>query len=614
MTSLRLALAQINPVVGDFAGNIELIVSAVREARSSGAQLVAVGEMALPGYPVEDLVLRESFIAASRAELARLQQRLLDEQLDDVALIVGTLEADGPVLPQAMGYRGSGGARNSAVLLHRGRIAATHHKHHLPTHGVFDENRHFVPGNRLNVVSLDIEGTGTADADGRLSEENRTVNLSMLICADLWHDSGPLARCVGENIDVLVCINASPYEHHKDQARVAVCRRAAIRTGAIVAYVNLIGGQDELVFDGSSLVVHPDGRVLASAPSFVPHLTVLDLELPAHGIEFDAGDSMSSNEGSEELTITVAHSAATLRAVPRDTIVTPGGAVQLLPEPISDEQQTWQALALGPRDYVHKNGFSSVVLGLSGGIDSAVCATLACDALGSEQVHGVALPSAYSSQHSFDDARELAERTGLTLRVLPINSMVKTFGDELVLEGLAEQNLQARIRAVLLMGISNSEGHLLLSTGNKSESAVGYFTLYGDAAGGFAPLKDVYKTMVWRLAAWRNDLALHRGEQAPIPENSIAKPPSAELSLDQLDSDALPPYDVLDAILRLYIDLDWGREEIVAAGNSPDVVDQVLAMVTTSEYKRRQTPPGPKVSLKAFGRDRRMPVTHRFNG
>jgi len=614
MTKLRLALAQINPIVGDFAGNTELIVDAVRQAHEAGAQLVAVGEMALVGYPVEDLVHRESFIAGSRAAFARLQQRLTDERLDDIALIVGTLDADGAVRPQAMGHRGPVGARNSAVLLHRGQIVATQYKHHLPTHGVFDEDRHFVPGNQLGVVTMDFENMHTERADGQGSGKNCPINLSMLVCADVWYDNGPLARCADEEVDVLICINASPYEHHKDRSRLAVCHRAALRTGAVVAYVNLVGGQDELVFDGSSLVVHPDGRILTHAPPFTPHLTVLDLELPAHGIAPNTADVVLPQELPEQPAISVVRSVTTLRAIPTAPATPPVVSLQLTRKELGEEQQMWQALTVSLRDYVRKNGFSTAVLGVSGGIDSAVCAALACDALGSANVHGVALPSAYSSQHSFDDATDLAVRTGLNLRVLPINNLVKTFSDELPLEGLAAQNLQARIRAVLLMGISNSEGQLLLSTGNKSECAVGYSTLYGDAAGAFAPLKDVYKTMVWRLAQWRNAYARQRGEQPPIPENSIAKPPSAELGLDQLDTDALPPYDVLDAILQLYVDLDWGREEIVAAGYSPDVVDKVLGMVNASEHKRRQAPPGPKVTLKAFGRDRRVPITHRFMG
>ncbi len=610
MTHLRLALAQINPVVCDFAGNTELILQAVREAREAGAQLVAVGEMALTGYPVEDLVLRESFIACSKDALAQLQQRLIDERLDDVSLILGTLDADGPVLPQAMGERRSVGARNCAKLLHRGQVVATHNKHHLPTYGVFDENRHFVPGNQLSVVAIRPEG------DGKNSNKNRSINLSMLVCEDLWYDSGPLARCADEDIDVVVCLNASPYEHHKNRRRLAVCRHATRRTGAIVVYVNLVGGQDELVFDGSSMVVHPDGRILAHAPSFTPHLTVLDLELPTHRIEPNTADAAARQELGGPV-ITVTRSAITLRPIPAGIATAPVGSVQPAcnessREELGEDQQLWQALALGLRDYVHKNGFSRVVLGVSGGIDSAVGAALACDALGSANVYGVALPSAFSSQHSFDDATDLAARTGLNLRVLPINTLVKTFSDELPLEGLAAQNLQARIRAVLLMGISNSEGQLLLSTGNKSEYAVGYSTLYGDAAGAFAPLKDVYKTVVWKLARWRNAYAQQCGEQPPIPENSIAKPPSAELSLDQLDTDALPSYDVLDAILQLYVDRDWGREEIVAAGYSPDVVHRVLGMVNASEHKRRQAAPGPKVTVKAFGRDRQLPITHRF--
>lgn len=603
MAQLRLALAQINPTVGDFAGNIELIVRAVRDARDAGAQLVVVGEMALTGYPIEDLVLRESFVASSAAALIQLQQRLVDSQLDDVALILGALGADGPVRPQAVGARSLVGARNMAVMLHRGQVVAKQNKHHLPTHGVFDEDRHFVPGNQVSIVTL--------------ASDNGLIKLGMLVCEDLWHDSGPLAAYADKDVDMLVCINASPYEYGKDADRVALCRQAAQRTGAIVAYVNLVGGQDELVFDGSSIVVHPDGRVLAHAPSYEDHLLVVDLDLPAKHLKPHTADTALPTELSElpeQPTITIEHAQTMLRPRPVNVKPAPAGSAQLIRKERGQEQQTWQALSLGLRDYVRKNGFSRVVLGVSGGIDSAVCATLACDALGGSQVHGVALPSAFSSQHSYEDAADLAARTGLHYRVIPINALMKTFGDELPLQGLAAQNVQARLRAVLLMGISNSEGQLLLSTGNKSELAVGYSTLYGDAAGAFAPLKDVYKTMVWKLARWRNSYAEQRGEQPPIPENSIVKPPSAELSLDQLDSDALPPYDVLDAILRLYVDSDAGREEIVAAGYDSELVDSVLRLIKTAEHKRRQAPPGPKVSTKAFGRDRRLPIANRFVG
>jgi NAD+ synthase (glutamine-hydrolysing) len=598
MTQLRLALAQINPVIGDFAGNIERIVHSVRDAREAGAQLIAVGEMALTGYPVEDLVLRESFIAASQSAFVDLRHRLSAEGLDDIAIVVGTLDADGSVRPQATGPRGLVGARNAAVMLHGGRVIAVHNKHHLPNHGVFDEDRHFVPGNEISVVTL-------RDPDGNASRDIRT---SMVVCADLWYDSGPIAKCADENVDLLICINASPHETGKDLARLTVCRRVARRTGAIVAYVNLVGGQDELVFDGSSLVVHPDGRVLAHAPSFDESLLVVDLEIAQEGILPNVTGRTPLTEQAVREPIRAAH--ADLR-LPRLLINSPVPRTSVRRE-LSAEQQTWQTLQLGLADYVRKNGFHSVVLGLSGGIDSSVCAALACDALGAENVYGVSLPSEVSSQHSCDDATDLVARTGMPHRVIPIDPMMKTFHDELPLTGLAAQNLQARIRAVLLMGISNSEGHLLLCTGNKSEIAVGYSTMYGDAVGGFAPVKDIYKTDLWQLAQWRNEFAMLHGKQPPIPENSIAKPPSAELSLDQVDAGSLPPYELLDAILQLYIDVDWGCEEIITAGYDADVVARVASMVNAAEHKRRQAPLGPKIGMKAFGRDRRLPITHCF--
>ncbi|MGH3545775.1 MAG: NAD+ synthase, partial [Mycobacteriales bacterium] len=506
-----------------------------------------------------------------------------------------------------IGARGRTGARNAAVLLHRGQVVATHNKFQLPTHGVFDEDRTFVPGDHISVVAL---GGDQTDSDA----SHRDPKLGMLVCADMWYENGPLAAYAHQEIDLLICPNASPFELGKDELRLAACRRAALHTGAVIAYVNLIGGQDELVFDGSSMVVHPDGRVLAHAPSYEEHLLVVNLDLPERTIEPSAAAVAPPAALRGRGAFGVTRARLTLRARPADAQPAPANTARLIRTEISREQHAWQAITLGLGDYVRKNGFDSVVLGVSGGIDSAVCAALACDALGASQVHGVALPSAFSSQRSYDDAADLAARTGLHYRLLPIHALMKTFGDELSLEGLAAQNLQARIRAVLLMGISNSEGQLLLSTGNKSECSVGYSTLYGDAAGAFAPLKDAYKTMVWQLARWRNAYAVQLGQTPPIPQSSITKPPSAELSLDQLDSDALPPYELLDAILRLYIEADQGRDEIVAAGYDPELVDRILAMVNAAEHKRRQAPPGPKLSTKAFGRDRQLPITNRFAG
>ncbi|MEV6492901.1 NAD(+) synthase, partial [Actinoplanes sp. NPDC051633] len=382
--------------------------------------------------------------------------------------------------------------------------------------------------------------------------------------------------------------------------------------GATIAYVNLIGGLDELVFDGDSLIVTAGGELLARAGQFTDELLIHDLELPAADDEPNAGSASLASESRVEET------APEDMAIERVEIAQPprplhdGPARAGITERITDEAEIWSALVLGLRDYVNKNGFRSVVFGLSGGIDSAVVATIAVDALGPERVVAVSMPSGYSSSHSRDDAADLAKRTGLDYRIEPIQAMVDAFLANLSLSGLAVENLQARVRGVILMALSNQEGHLVLTTGNKSELAVGYSTLYGDSVGGFNPLKDVPKTLVWKLARWRNAEATRLGTEPPIPENSISKPPSAELRPGQVDTDSLPDYEVLDAILAGYIDGDQGRDDLVAAGHDEQLVDKVLRMVDIAEYKRRQSAPGTKISIKAFGRDRRLPITNRF--
>jgi len=365
-----------------------------------------------------------------------------------------------------------------------------------------------------------------------------------------------------------------------------------------VAYLNMIGGQDELVFDGDSMVVAADGTLLARAPQFTEQLLVLDLDLPEADPQAPQGDLGP---------LSVARTAvANSPAYDADRVA---GTVA---ERVTDEAEVWQALVLGLRDYVRKNGFRSVILGLSGGIDSAVVAAIAVDALGPERVYCVSMPSGYSSEHSRDDAADLAKRTGLNYLTEPIQPMVDAFLANMALSGLAVENLQARVRGVILMAHSNQDGHLVLTTGNKSELAVGYSTLYGDSVGGFNPIKDVPKTMVWKLARWRNEDAAKRDAVPPIPENSIVKPPSAELRPGQVDTDSLPDYEILDAVLADYVDGDVGRDGLLAAGHDPAVVDRVLRMVDLAEYKRRQSAPGPKISIKAFGRDRRLPITNRF--
>ena len=568
MPQLRLAMVQGNPTVGDLEGNADLVVRGVAAAAERGAQLVAFPEMFLTGYPVEDLTLRPSFVQASRAALNRLALRLATDGHGALPVVVGFLDRlDAPErlgLPRNL-------PQNAAAVLHEGRVVARYAKHHLPNYGVFDEYRYFVPGTQPCVVRVG------------------GVDVALAICEDLWQDGGPVAETRASGAGLLLVVNGSPYERNKDDARLELCRRRAADSGCTLAYVNMVGGQDELVFDGDSLVVAADGALLARAGQFTDELLVVDLELPA----------ASSDRAPEAL-------------VEAPAVARPTMAAAAVAERLSDEAEVYAAVTLGLRDYVRKNGFGSVLIALSGGIDSALVAAIACDAVGAEHVYGVSLPSAYSSPHSRDDAADLAGRTGLHLRTVPIAPVFDAYQGLLHLTGLAEENLQARIRGTTLMGLSNQEGHLVLATGNKSELAVGYSTIYGDAVGGFAPIKDVAKTMVWRLSRWRNAVAQERGETPPIPPSSIDKPPSAELRPGQLDSDSLPDYALLDDVLDDYVEQDRGATALVEDGFDPDLVERVLRMTDTAEYKRRQYPPGPKISFKAFGRDRRLPITNRW--
>jgi NAD+ synthase (glutamine-hydrolysing) len=566
MPQLRIALAQVNATVGDLDGNAALVSSWTARAAAEGAHLVVFPEMVLTGYPVEDLALRQSFASASRQALTELAARLDAEGHGSVAAVVSYLDRD------------DAGPRDAVAVLHGGRVMATQFKHHLPNYGVFDERRLFKAGNTLDIVRL------------------HGLEVGMVICEDIWQEGGPIAALGAAGADLVVSPNASPYERNKDDVREPLVARRAAEAGAPLVYVNMVGGQDDLVFDGDSMVVSAAGELLTRLPQFVEHLTVIDLDLPG-GAATREGDF----EGFSVRRVTL--SAAPL--APYHPAGTPAPF-----EPLSELEEMWRALTLGLCDYVRKNGFTSVVLGLSGGIDSAVCAALAVDALGAANVHGVSMPSVYSSSHSRSDAADLAERTGLHYQEQPIADMVRVFVDQLGLTGLAEENVQARCRGVTLMGLSNQHGHLVLATGNKTELAVGYSTIYGDAVGGFAPIKDVPKTLVWDLARWRNEVAAARGETPPIPESSITKPPSAELRPGQMDSDSLPDYELLDAVLDDYIEGDRGYADLVAAGFAPELIDKVLRMVDRAEYKRRQYPPGTKITFKAFGRDRRLPMTN----
>jgi NAD+ synthase (glutamine-hydrolysing) len=576
MPQLRIAMAQVNTCVGDLAGNSSLILDWTRRAVEQGAHVVAFPEMALCGYPVEDLVLRKSFAAANRSEVEELAERLRAAGCGDALVIVGHVDHDVE------------GARNAASFLYGGKVVATYDKHHLPNYGVFDEERYFAPGYDLPIVRL------------------HGVDVGVVICEDIWQNGGPVAALGHVGVDLVVCINASPYERAKDDHRIPLVLRRAAEAGAPMAFVNLVGGQDELVFDGDSIVASADGEIITRAPQFVEHLTVLDMDLTA-------GEHSTTSVPSEPLpqrlpAFDVSRIVLRPDPLPRyEPLPVPAAA-----EPLSDEAEVWSALRTGLRDYVRKNGFRSVTFGFSGGIDSALTATLCADALGADALYGVSMPSGYSSEHSRTDAADLARRLGCHFEVRPIGDMVDVFVGQLGLSGLAEENVQARCRGTLLMSLSNQHGHLVLAPGNKSELAVGYSTIYGDAVGGFGPIKDVPKTLVYRLAKWRNAEAEKRGEVPPIPENSITKSPSAELRPGQADTDSLPPYEVLDAVLDGYVEGDRGYAELIADGHDPNLVEHVIRLVDRAEYKRRQYPLGTKITWKAFGRDRRLPVTNRW--
>ncbi len=547
---LRIALAQIDTCVGDIAGNTRAVVEWAHRAADAGAQLVAFPEMTVTGYPIEDLALRASFRRGAERGLRETAEALDAAGLGELAVIVGTVgehttrEHDGaPARPT-----------NQAVLLRHGVVEERYDKHHLPNYGVFDEFRVFASGETRPWI-VDVAGRRVA----------------VVICEDIWQDGGPVAQIADAGVELLLVVNASPFEEGKGHVRTDLGVRRAREVDAPVAYVNMVGGQDDLVFDGGSFVVAADGTLLASAPQFVEHLLVWDMPEP--------GSAPSAGE---------------------------------IAPPLDPDEEVYRALVTGLAGYVRKNGFRSVVFGMSGGIDSSLVAAIAADAIGGENVVGVSMPSRWSSDHSKDDAADLARRIGADYRVQPIGPVIDAFEAQLPLDGLAAENLQARMRGVILMALSNAEGHLVLAPGNKTELAVGYSTIYGDAVGGYAPIKDVDKSRVWALARWRNHAALDAGELPPIPESSITKPPSAELRPGQVDQDSLPPYDLLDQVLDAYVEHAEGRAELLQRGFDPAIVDKVLALVDRAEWKRRQYPVGPKVTALAFGRDRRLPITTRW--
>jgi len=559
MSKIRFALAQLNPIVGDIMGNSLAILDAVARAYQSGARVIATPEMSVTGYPVDDLASSIDFIRQSEEGVAVLAARLATDGYGDAVVVVGYLsEAQQPEF-------GGARAHNSLAVLHGGSVIATYAKRHLPNYSVFDEERVFVPGS--GTLVLDLGGVVTG----------------FLICEDLWRPDGPVAELSAQRLDAVVVINASPFDTEKDETRFPLLTTRAAEFGCPILYVNAVGGQDDLVFDGDSAVVDATGAVLMRATRFVPALESIDIT------GADAGGDVNSIA----LTEPIDH-------------VTP-----FIGNDLPDLEAIWGALVLGVRDYVTKNAFPSVVLGLSGGIDSAVCAVIAADAIGADRVYGVSMPSRYSSDGSKDDAEVLAATIGCHYAIEPISELVTPFESQLGLTGIAAENIQARARGLILMALSNQHGHLVLTTGNKSEVAVGYSTMYGDTVGGFAPIKDVFKTVVWELARWRNAAAEARGETPPIPENSITKAPSAELRPDQTDQDSLPPYDVLDAILDKLVSRRETIDAVVADGFDRDTVERIAALVAGSEWKRRQSAIGPRISRMAFGRERRLPITVR---
>jgi len=548
MPFIRLAMAQSNPIVGSISGNVANLIAQVRKAAAQGAQLVQFGEMSITGYPVEDLVTREAFVAAAEGAVYELAAQLVSEGLGEIAVVVG-----GP--RKSTAPTGWAIASNSAFVIFQGKVIASYNKHHLPNYSVFDEYRNFVPGNDVGVFEL------------------FGIKFALAICEDIWQAGGPVSRISEHQTQLTLVLNGSPFEIDKDDRRLQLVRELAASQKTAVSYVNLVGGQDDLVFDGDSIFTTADGQLIARGAQFSEDLVLID---------FDGTNASLVSEH-----------------------------VQTKAD---DDWQVWNALVVGLRDYVHKNGFKSVVLGLSGGIDSAVVATIASDAIGAENVYGISMPSKYSSDHSKDDAQILAQNLGCHYETIAIESMVKAFENELDLGGLASENLQARMRGVILMAQSNNDGHLTLTTGNKSELAVGYSTIYGDSVGGFAPIKDVEKTAVWRLAKWRNAWANSLGELPPIPENSISKPPSAELRPDQTDQDSLPEYEILDAILDAYVEKRRGVTEIIESGFDAELVKRIVSLVDRAEWKRRQGAIGPKITGMAFGRDRRLPITNKYKG
>ena len=607
-SALRLVGAQVNTVVGDLDGNVKRILDSLAAAEEVEADLCVLPELAVTGYPPEDLLLKPGFVADNVAAL------------DEVAAATGRCVAIvgfvAPLDPEGPGWSAAdheaigghpwrdwtGGAlpraplANAAAVCVGGRVVGTYHKRLLPNYGVFDEERWFTPGEGPPVL-YEIAG--------------RMVGVS--ICEDIWSVTGPVPELARAGAELVVNLNASPYSRGRRAERLSMLEERVAQTGCAVAYVNQVGGQDELVFDGASLVVAADGRLVAAGRQFAEDLVVVDLERSAtrgNGVDNGAGRSPEATGPALRPSAVVAVPARSPR-----TVASVGAR---LPEALAPEAEVYEALVLGTRDYLAKNGFGSAIVGLSGGIDSALVVTIAVDALGPDHVRAFSMPSRYSSEGSRTDAASVAERLGIRLDTVPIEPAHEAMASMLadVLDGspvgLTDENLQSRLRGVLLMAVSNARGPIVLTTGNKSELATGYSTLYGDSAGGFAVIKDVPKTLVYELCRYRNARAAGAGQPEPIPASILEKAPSAELRPDQRDDQSLPPYDVLDPVLEAYVEGDRTANDLVAEGFDPEVVELVVRLVDGAEYKRRQMPPGVKITTKAFGRDRRMPITNGY--
>jgi NAD+ synthase (glutamine-hydrolysing) len=579
LSSVRIALAQINSTVGDVEDNVRRIKSFIEQARAAGADLVVFPELAVPGYPPEDLLLKPSLIAANQ------------EALDDIAPLTGGLTV-------ILGYADADDdLYNAAAILHDGHLASVYHKHYLPNYGVFDEDRYFRPGE-----------------DHDIFERNGVV-FGVSVCEDIWYPTGPPAAQAQAGAHLLINISASPYHADKSASRERMLATRAADSVAIVVFCNLVGGQDELIFDGASVIVDERGEVIARGPQFKEHLLVVDLDVT--NVFRQRLHDPRRRKMPLPSAIIGAQSQITRISLPAEPTGKQYHPLRHFPitERLPRVEEIYRALVLGTRDYTHKNGFEKAVIGLSGGVDSALVACIAADALGAENVTGVSMPSRYSAEISGTDAAQLADNLGINFMVIPIEKPFQAYLDTLAEPfagqeaGVAEENLQARTRGNLLMALSNKFGWLVLTTGNKSEMSVGYATLYGDMAGGFAVIKDVPKQLVYELAHWRNEQA----EIAAIPERVLTRAPTAELRYDQKDSDTLPPYEVLDPILQAYVEEDRALADIVAMGYDETLVRRVIHMVDRNEYKRRQAPPGIKITPRAFGKDRRLPITNRFH-